>query len=141
MPRRRTVLTQHALDTNAPQCIMTLASQDNMDGVGGNAIMLPAAPSRVMTTPGKGQGGGLRQTYRVEVSWKSGPDGRAHTLLNQIRELGIENVKSVRVSSLYFLRGPLDAEQVDLIATTLLMDPIVEAYHASASHHCSGDPL
>jgi len=102
-----------------------------MDGVGGNAIMLPAAPPSVMMTPGKGQGGSLRQTYRVEVSWKSGPDARAHTLLDQIRELGIESVESVCVSSLYFLRGPLSAEQVDLIATTLLIDPIVEAYHAS----------
>lgn len=72
----------------------------------------------------------MRRIYRVEVSWNSGTDGRAHTLLSQIRELGLEHVNDVRISSLYFLRGSLDDEQVDLIATTLLIDPIVETYHA-----------
>ncbi|MGC9521503.1 MAG: phosphoribosylformylglycinamidine synthase subunit PurL [Anaerolineae bacterium] len=70
----------------------------------------------------------MSRTYRVEVFWRGGVDGRAVEVLDQISHLGISSVASVRISNLYFLRGRLLPSDIEQIATGLLVDPVVEGY-------------
>jgi len=70
----------------------------------------------------------LSETFRVEVYWHGGVDGRVTDLLDQIAPLGIEGVKGARVSNLYFIRGDLASDDVERIAWALLTDPVVEGY-------------
>ena len=68
--------------------------------------------------------------YRIEVYWQAGvPDGRVADLLAQIAQLGLDQVRSVRVSDLYFLRGELTPSDLERLATELLADPVVEGFH------------
>jgi phosphoribosylformylglycinamidine synthase subunit PurSL len=68
--------------------------------------------------------------YRIEVSWSSRlPDGRASGLLAQIERLGLDGVRRVCISDLYFLRGDLSPTDLERLATELLVDPVVEGYH------------
>ena len=71
--------------------------------------------------------------YRIEVYWQASvPDGRVTDLLAQIAQLGLDQVRSVRVSDLYFLRGELTSADLERLATELLADPIVEGFHIGA---------
>ncbi len=70
----------------------------------------------------------MTQTYRIEVFWRGGADGRAADLLGQIAHLGLNAVKQVTISNLYFLRGALTTDEVQRIAVEFLVDPIVEGY-------------
>ncbi|MCU0521385.1 MAG: AIR synthase-related protein, partial [Anaerolineae bacterium] len=70
-------------------------------------------------------------TYRVEVYWVRGTDGRAIQVLEQIARLGITGVQTLAISDLTFVRGELGPDQVDRIARELLVDPVVEEYRAS----------
>ncbi len=70
----------------------------------------------------------MTQTYRIEVFLRDSIDGRAVELLTQIAHLGIEGIRHIRISNLYFLRGTLTAAEVERIATEFLVDPIVEDY-------------
>ncbi len=72
----------------------------------------------------------MLRSFRVEVFWRGGVDGRAAELLEQISHLGIESIRSVTVSNLYFLRGDLRLPDVNRIAELLLADPIVEGYRS-----------
>jgi len=73
----------------------------------------------------------LNRTYRIEVFWRGGADGRVTDLLDQIAHLGIDTVRQARITNLTFLRGTLTSTQVERIATDLLTDPIVEGFHWS----------
>jgi phosphoribosylformylglycinamidine synthase subunit PurSL len=73
-----------------------------------------------------GEGGFLNTTFRVEVFWHRGTDGRATDLLGQMAHLGIQGVTDLRVSNLYFLRGTLEPAELDTLAQALLADPVVE---------------
>ncbi|MBN1889735.1 MAG: phosphoribosylformylglycinamidine synthase subunit PurS, partial [Thermoflexales bacterium] len=68
--------------------------------------------------------------YRVEVMWQdpSRVDGRAVELLDQLAHLGLDRVRQVRVDDLYFLRGELLTEDIERLASELLVDPVVEGY-------------
>ncbi len=67
--------------------------------------------------------------YRIEVFWQADvPDGRVADLLSQIAHLGLDRVRNVRVSNLYFLRGDLAPDDVERVARELLADPVVEGY-------------
>ena len=67
--------------------------------------------------------------YRIEVYWQASvPDGRVADLLAQIAQLGLDQVRSVRVSDLYFLRGELAPADLERLATELLADPVVEGF-------------
>ncbi len=70
----------------------------------------------------------MTQTYRIEVSWRGGADGRAEELLGQIAQLGIKTVAGVQIRNLYFLRGELREGDVERIAGEFLADPVVEDY-------------
>ncbi len=67
--------------------------------------------------------------YRINVFWRAaGPDGRATALLAQIAQLGIDRVRHVQVSDLYFIRGDLSFAGVGRLAQELLADPVVDGY-------------
>jgi phosphoribosylformylglycinamidine synthase II len=67
--------------------------------------------------------------FRVEVSVKPDlPDPRGEALKADIRDLGIGGVQQVRVSDVYWLEGKLTPQELELICSQLLADPIVEAY-------------
>jgi phosphoribosylformylglycinamidine synthase II len=71
--------------------------------------------------------------YRIEVYWRADvPDGRVADLLAQIAQLGLDQVRSVQVSDLYFLRGNLSPADLERLANELLADPVVEGYHCQA---------
>ena len=67
--------------------------------------------------------------FRVEVSVKPDlPDPRGEALKADIRDLGIGGVQQVRVSDAYLLEGKLTPQELELICSQLLADPIVEQY-------------
>ncbi|MBN2005737.1 MAG: phosphoribosylformylglycinamidine synthase subunit PurS [Anaerolineae bacterium] len=72
----------------------------------------------------------MTKTYRIEVFWRSGADGRAEELLGQVAQLGIKTVAQVQISNLYFLRGELSDDDTQRIAREFLADPVVEDYNA-----------
>jgi phosphoribosylformylglycinamidine synthase II len=74
--------------------------------------------------------------YRVNVFWNAEvPDGRAKAILADIHALGVEAAESVRVSDLYFIRGELDAGEVETLCRELLSDPVVQGFEFG-----TGDP-
>ncbi len=70
----------------------------------------------------------MKETFRVEVFWRSQVDGRVQDLLEQIEHLDIQGVQAIEIINLYFLRGTLTRKQVERIAIELLTDPIVEGF-------------
>ena len=69
------------------------------------------------------------KNWKVEVSYKPEvPDTVGHGILEDIADLGINGVNSVRTATLYWIEGSLDAQAVDRIGTELLADPITQTY-------------
>jgi phosphoribosylformylglycinamidine synthase II len=67
---------------------------------------------------------------RIEVSPKTGlPDPEGERLEKDIRDIGINAVKRVRVSHVYLLEGELDEEEMGRIGRELLADPVVEDFY------------
>ena len=65
--------------------------------------------------------------YCVEVATKTGlRDARAENLKGQIELLGIPGIDSVDIADRYYLSGSLRTADLDILATTLLHDQIVE---------------
>ena len=60
----------------------------------------------------------MTTTYRVEVYWVRGTDGRAVEVLDQVARLGIAPVHQLQISDLTFLRGDL-AESVSPVETAV----------------------
>jgi phosphoribosylformylglycinamidine synthase len=67
--------------------------------------------------------------YRIEIVARDSVDSREATLLTQIAQLDIPNVRGVTISDLYFLRGDLSPADLERLANELLADPIIQAYH------------
>ena len=61
--------------------------------------------------------------YKPEV-----PDTVAQGILEDITDLGIHGVDSVRTATVYWIEGALDAETIDRIGIELLADPITQSY-------------
>ena len=70
----------------------------------------------------------MTTTYRVEVYWVRGTDGRAVEVLDQVARLGIAPVHQLQISDLTFLRGDLGPGDVDRVVRELLVDPVVEGF-------------
>lgn len=58
-------------------------------------------------------------------------DARGRDVVGDIHRLGIDHVRAVRASRLYLLHGALTRGAVERLASTLLADPVTEAWHAS----------
>ncbi len=71
-------------------------------------------------------------TWKIEVYYKPEvPDTVGQGILEDIADLGIRGVDSVRTATLFWLDGALDAQTVDRISTELLADPITQTYTAA----------
>ena len=69
------------------------------------------------------------KNWKVEVYYKPEvPDTVGQGILEDIADLGISGVDSVRTATLYWIEGTLDGQTVDRIAAELLADPITQTY-------------
>ncbi len=64
--------------------------------------------------------------YRLEISHKLSFDPISQTVLADIQQLGIGNIKDVKVVNVYFVEGNITLAQAQRIGQELLVDPIVE---------------
>ena len=69
------------------------------------------------------------ENWKVEVYYKPEvPDTVGQGILEDITDLGINGINSVRTATVYWIEGSLDAETVDRIGMELLADPITQTY-------------
>ena len=69
------------------------------------------------------------KNWKVEVYYKPEvPDTLGQGVREDITDLGIKGIDSVRTATVYWIEGSLDAETIDRIGTELLADPITQAY-------------
>ncbi len=80
--------------------------------------------------------------YRIQVFWQADlPDGRVADLLSQVAQLGLNCVRKVKVSDLYFLRGDLSPTDLAHLTHEILADPVVEGYRYGPADGSSSPPL
>ena len=71
------------------------------------------------------------QNWKIEVYYKPEvPDTVGQGILEDIADLGIRGVASVRRATLFWLDGALDAQTIHRISTELLADAITQTYSA-----------
>lgn len=69
------------------------------------------------------------KSWKVEITYKPEvPDTVGKNILEDISDLGISGVNSVRTANLYWIEGQLDSQSIERIATELLADPITQNY-------------
>ena len=69
------------------------------------------------------------KNWKVEVYYKPEvPDTIGQGILEDITDLGISDVDSVRTATVYWIEGSLDTQSIDRIGAELLADPITQAY-------------
>src|SRR5512142_2419734 len=67
--------------------------------------------------------------WRIEIKEKPGVfDSVGNGVLHDIRDLGIDSVRDVRVVSVFTIEGDIDAGQVETICRELLVDQVVQEY-------------
>ncbi len=66
---------------------------------------------------------------KVEVYYKPEvPDTIGDGILEDIADLGINGVNSVRTATIYWIEGTLNTQTIDRIGSELLADPITQTY-------------
>ncbi len=69
------------------------------------------------------------KNWKIEVYYKPEvPDTVGQGILEDITDLGIRGIDSVRTATVYWINGSLDTKTIDRIGTELLADPITQAY-------------
>lgn len=69
------------------------------------------------------------KNWKVEVYYKPEvPDTVGQGILEDIADLGISGVDSVRTATVYWIEGSLDIQAIDRIGSELLADPITQTY-------------
>ncbi len=67
--------------------------------------------------------------WQIEVSYKSKtPDVVGQGILQDIADLGIVGVTSVRTAQIYWIEGKINAHTVESICSILLADPVTQRY-------------
>ena len=67
--------------------------------------------------------------WKVEVYYKPEvPDTVGHGILEDITDLGIPGVDSIRTATIYWIEGTLAAQAINRIGAELLADPITQDY-------------
>ncbi|MBA7623474.1 Phosphoribosylformylglycinamidine synthase subunit PurL [subsurface metagenome] len=68
-----------------------------------------------------------RQVHTVEVAYNAGvTDPVEDSVLKAIRDLGVGSVRAVKTSKRYLIAGRLDAHQLEVICSRLLVNPIIQ---------------
>ena len=66
---------------------------------------------------------------KVEVYYKPEvPDTIGDGILEDIADLGISGVNSVRTATIYWIEGTLNTQTIDRIGSELLADPVTQTY-------------
>ena len=80
------------------------------------------------------------KNWKVEVYYKPEvPDTVGQGILEDIADLGISGVDSVRTAMVYWIEGSLDAQTIDRIGAELLADPITQTYTFTAQNDAAKD--
>ncbi len=80
------------------------------------------------------------KNWKVEVFYKSDvPDTIGLGIVEDIFDLGIQGVESVRTAAVYWIEGDLDSQTVDRIGSELLADPITQNYTFDSVYDNSSD--
>ena len=67
--------------------------------------------------------------WKIEVSYKSEtPDVIGQGILEDIADLGVVGVTSVRTAQIYWIEGKIDSHTVERICSVLLADPVTQRY-------------
>ena len=67
--------------------------------------------------------------WKIEVSYRSDtPDVIGRGILEDIADLGIVGVTSVRTAQIYWIEGNIDSRAVEHICSNLLADPVTQRY-------------
>ena len=75
------------------------------------------------------------QNWKVEVYYKPEvPDTIGQGILEDIADLGINSVDSVRTATVYWIEGALNTQSIDRIGSELLADPITQTYTFAAEN-------
>ena len=85
----------------------------------------------------------ISEKWHVHVRRRSSSlDGHGRDVLAEIRQLGLEHVEGVRSSRFYFFSGSLCVTDVELLASSLLTDPVAEMFTVGVglSARTPGDP-
>jgi phosphoribosylformylglycinamidine synthase II len=68
-----------------------------------------------------------RQFHTVEVAYNAGvTDPVEDSVLKAIRDLGVAGVRTVKTSKRYLIQGQLDKQQIEVICSRLLVNPIIQ---------------
>ncbi|MDO8716214.1 MAG: phosphoribosylformylglycinamidine synthase subunit PurL [Dehalococcoidales bacterium] len=74
------------------------------------------------------------QIRQVEVAYNAGvADPVEETVMKAIRELGVSGIRTVKTAKRYLIRGRLTEEQLDIICSRLLVNPIIQ--HVITAEH------
>ena len=70
--------------------------------------------------------------WKIEVRYKPGtPDAAGQGILQDIGDLGITGVESVRTAQVYWIQGHLHARAIEQVCSELLADPVTQDYRLS----------
>jgi phosphoribosylformylglycinamidine (FGAM) synthase PurS component len=85
----------------------------------------------------------ISEKWHVHVRRRSPSlDGHGRDVLAEIRQLGLEHVEGVRSSRFYLFSGSLSVTDVELLASSLLTDPVAEMFTVGVglAARTPGDP-
>ena len=69
-------------------------------------------------------------SWKIEVKYKPEiTDFVGNEILEDIADLGIDGVKSIRTASIYWIEGTLNIEHIHRIGSELLADPITQVFN------------
>ncbi len=73
--------------------------------------------------------------WKVEVFYKPDvPDTVGQGILEDIADLGISGVESVKTATVYWIEGSLNSHTIKRIGTELLADPITQLFTSNADN-------
>jgi phosphoribosylformylglycinamidine synthase II len=68
-----------------------------------------------------------KTTHTVEVAYNAGvADPVEETVIKAVRDLGIEGIRAVKTAKRYLLEGEINEDQLDIICSRLLVNPIIQ---------------
>lgn len=77
--------------------------------------------------------------WKIEVSYKpETPDAIGQGILQDVADLGLAGVESVRTAQIYWIEGDVNSHAIERICAELLADPVTQNYvYSSPDTHTS----
>ena len=110
---------------------VTQEYQSFTPSLGGSVKGLRPFTSNLSPSPSQGEGdkGGEigNQSHTIEVAYNAGvADPVEETVMKAVRDLGIGDIRAVKTAKRYLLEGELDEDQLEVISSRLLVNPIIQ---------------